>query len=111
MIVIKIDGVEISEAVITTQQMELRVLEMDDDSITFEVKDLYGESFNFVPRFFRFVYADGSSIAAKDQETRVVQAEETIQSTVIFETKLRFEAGMRIELRYGMAKLANVTVE
>jgi hypothetical protein len=53
MIAIKIDGVEISEAVIRTEQMELRVLEMGTDRITFEVKAVYGESFNFVPRFFR----------------------------------------------------------
>ena len=58
-----------------------------------------------------FVYADGSSVAARDQDTRVVQAHETIQSTVVFEEKLRFEAGMKIEIRYGVYRLAAVTVE
>jgi hypothetical protein len=111
MMVIKIDGVEISQAVIKTEQMELRVLEVGDDRMTFEVQDVYGESFNFVPRFFRFVYSGGSTVAATDQETRVVQAGETIESTVVFERALRLEARMKIEMRYGMSRLADVTVE
>ena len=68
--VIKIDGKEIQDAVIRTQQMELRSLEIAQDRIEFEVKDIYGESFNCIPCFFKLAYSDGSVIAAKaDQET------------------------------------------
>ena len=110
--VIKIDGKEIQDAVIRTQQMELRILEIAQDRIEFEVKDIYGESFNFVPRFFKLAYSDGSVIAAKaDQETAALLANETLEVTVVFAEALRFEAGMKIQMNYGFSTLAEITVE
>ena len=110
--VIKIDGKEIQDAVIRTQQMELRVQEISEDRIEFQVKDIYGESFNFVPRFFKLVYGDGSIIAAKaDQETLALLANETLEATVVFAEELRFEVGMKIRMSYGLSTLAEITVE
>ena len=69
--VIKIDGKLMDEAVIRTQQMELRILEIVEDRIEFDVREIYGEPFKFVPRFFKLVYSDGSIIAAKAEQEAV----------------------------------------
>ena len=92
--------------------MELRVLEIGQDRIEFEVRDIYGESFNFVPPFFKLAYDDGSVIAANaDQQTVAFLANETLDVIVVFAEELRFEAGMRIQMNYGFSTIAEITVE
>lgn len=108
---IRIDGKPLSEAVIRDQQMELRILSIAGDTIRFQVKAVYGDSFNFVPRFFRLRYSDGSEIPARNSETLVLEAGEVIEVEVVFEESPPFEPGSRIELRYGLGKLADLTVD
>lgn len=97
--VLKIDGKLIDEAVIRTQQMGLRILEIAEDRIEFNVREIYGEPFNFVPRFFRLVYSDGSIIAAKTEQGAVtLRANEALKAAVVFAKELRFETGMKIQM-------------
>ena len=110
--IIKIDGSAIDSAVIKTRQMELRALEITAHAIKFEVKDIYGESFNFVPRFFKLIYEDGSSITArKEQKTIPLLSNEVLEALVTFEADFQFRQGMRVELHYGLSMLAEITVE
>jgi len=111
-LIIKIDGSDLDSAVIKTQQMELRVLDIKADAMRFEVKDIYGESFNFVPRFFKLIYEDGSIIAAKKEQTTIpLLPKEVLAAKVTFEADFRFKQGMRVELHYGLSILAEITVE
>lgn len=90
--------------------MALRLLVLDKAKMKFEVKDLYGESFNFVPRFFRLVFEDGSVVAAKPtQPVVVVMPNETTEVSVTFVEPFRFESRNNCFLCYGVTKLATLT--
>src|SRR5215470_14190054 len=103
-----INGKEMKDAVIKTENYEMRILEWTPDLMKVSVKETYGEAFNFVPRFVTVVYPDTKTVVGKDAGIVVVPRKETVQATIQFAEKLRMERLMSFELRYARKKLANV---
>lgn len=110
---IKINGKDLKDAVIKTDQFEIRISEIAGDTIKMSVKDVYGEAFTFVPRFFRVVYPDKTTIAAKDVATIPVPTSQTIEHALVFQSKLKLDKGTKFRLVYGFGdrKLADISVE
>ena len=50
---LRVNGKDIKDAIIKTDQFEIRVLELTPDHLKVTVKETSGHPFNFVPRFFR----------------------------------------------------------
>jgi hypothetical protein len=107
---IKVNGKDMKDAVIKTDQFEMLILELTPNAMKVSVKDIQGESFSFVPRFISVVYPD-KTINAKDNGIVVVPSKETVSTTVQFQEKLRMEAMMLFELRYARKKLATISVD
>lgn len=107
---IKVNGKDIAEAVIRTDQYEMKILQLIPEHMQLSIKDTYGESSNFVPRFASMVYPE-KTIAAKDTGILVVRPLETIQATVQFQERLILERFSEMELRYARKKLATIVVE
>jgi len=108
---ILINGKEMKDAVIKTENYEMRVLELTPDLMRLSIKDIYGEAFNFVPRLVTIIYPDTKTITARDAGIIVVPRRETVQATVQFAEKLRLERLMSFEFRYARRKLADVSIE
>ena len=108
---IKINGKDMKEAVITTDQYEMRFSDISGDSMKVTVKETYGEGFSFVPRFFKAVYPDKTTIPAKLGDAIPVGSGKTIEHTVVFQGKLRLDKGTSFQLIYGTKKLADVKIE
>ena len=106
-----INGKEMKDAVIKTENYEMRVLEFTPDVMKVSIKETYGEAFNFVPRFITIVYPDTKTIGAKDAGIVVVPRKETVQATIQFAEKVRMERLMSFEFRYARKKLADISIE
>jgi hypothetical protein len=108
---ILINGKEMKDAVIKTENYEMRILQLTPDLMRVSIKDIYGEAFNFVPRLVTIVYPDTKNISARDSGIIVVPRRETVQATVQFAEKLRLERMMSFEFRYARKKLADISIE
>ena len=107
---IKVNGQDMKDAVIKTEQYEIKILELKPEYMKLSVKDTYGESSNFVPRFASMVYPD-RTINARDTGVLVVRPKQTIEATVQFQEKLVLERFTEMELRYARRRLATIVVE
>ena len=107
---ITVNGKDMKEAVIKTDQFEMRILEFVPEHLRLSVKGISGEAFNFVPRFLVLMYPE-KPLNAKDGGIVVVGAGKTIEPVIEFEEKLRIERFIRIELRYARRKLATIAIE
>src|SRR5678815_2285534 len=107
---IRVNGKEMSEAIMKADQFEMRILEMIPDHLKVTVKEISGSAFNFVPRFLTMVYPD-RTIQAKDTGILVVGVGKTIEPVIQFQEKLRIERLFTMQLRYGRRKLADIAVD
>ena len=107
---IRVNGKDMKDAVIKTDQFEMRILELIPDHIKVTVKESAGRSFNFVPRFLEMVYPD-KTIAAKDAGIVSLAAGKTMERVIEFEQRLRIEAFLMMDLRYARKKLATIMVD
>ena len=62
---LRINGKDMKDAVMKTDQFELRILDFVPDRMRINVKESSGHPFNFVPRFLEVVYPD-KTIGVKD---------------------------------------------
>ena len=107
---LRINGKDMKDAVIKTDQFEMHILELTPDHLKVAIKDSSGHPFNFVPRFVEMIYPE-KSIAAKDAGIMTVGAGKTIEAAVEFREKLRIETFLTMELRYARRKIATIAVE
>lgn len=107
---VKVNGKDMKDAVIKTDQYEMKILEFMPDHMKASVKGTAGESFNFVPRFISVVYPD-KAIDAKDTGITVVGPGKTVESLIEFQEKLRIERFISMDLRYARKKLATIMIE
>ncbi len=108
---ILVNGKDMKDAVIKTENYEMRITEFTPDGMKASIKETYGESFNFVPRFITVVYPDTKVVNAKDNGIAVVHAKETVQVSVQFAEKIRIERMSSFELRYSRKKLAEISID
>jgi hypothetical protein len=107
---IKVNGVDMKDAVIKTEQFEMKLLELTPERLRTSVRDISGDSFNFVPRFVSMAYPD-RTVNGKDTGTIVVRSRATIEPVILFEQKLVIERFSEMELRYARRKLASIAIE
>jgi len=107
---VRINGKDLKDAVMKTDQFELRITEFLPDHMNVNVKDISGHPFNFVPRFFEIVYPE-KTVAAKDQGTIAVAAGKSVDHVVVFQEKLRIETFLMMDLRYARKKLGTISIE
>src|SRR5207248_8907093 len=100
---LRINGKDMKDAVMKTDQFEMRILEFIPDHLKVSVKESTGHPFNFVPRFLDMVYPE-KTIAAKDTGIVAVAAGKTIEATIEFQERLRIETFLTMELRYARKK-------
>ena len=98
------------DAVLKTDQFDMRILELIPNHMKVSVKESSGHPFNFVPRFLEMVYPE-KSIPAKDTGIIALGAGKTIEQVIEFRERLRIEAFLMMDLRYARRKLATITVE
>jgi len=107
---IRVNGKDMKDAVLKTDQFEMRILEVVPDHVKISVKEIAGHPFNFVPRFFEMVYPE-KTINAKDTGITAVGAGKTIELIIEFQERLRIEAFLMTDLRYARKKLATISIE
>ena len=107
---LRVNGKEMKDAVIKTDQFEMRILEITPDHLKVSIKESSGHPFNFVPRFFEMIYPE-RGIAAKDTGILNVGTGKTVEAVIEFREKLQIETFVTMELRYARRKVASITVE
>ena len=107
---IRVNGKDMKDAVIKTDQFEMRILELIPDHLKVAIKEVSGHPFNFVPRFLEMIYPE-KRIPAKDTGIISVGAGKAIETLIEFQEKLRIETFVTMELRYARKKLASVAIE
>ena len=107
---ITVNGKDMKEAVIKTEQYEMRILELMPDRLRLSIKEIAGTPFNFVPRFVTLVYPE-APLNAKDTGIVVVGRGLTVEVNVEFERRIRIETFIRMDLVYAKNKLATIAVE
>ena len=107
---VRVNGKDMKDAVIKTDQFEMRILELVPDHLKVTVKENTGHPFNFVPRFVEIIYPE-KSIAAKDNGIISVGVGKTIEVVIEFREKLRIETFTMMDLRYARKKLAGISIE
>ena len=107
---IKVNGKDMKDAVIETDQFEMRILELVPESMKVTVRGIT-DSFTFVPRFITVLYPDTKVVNGKDTGIVAVRDEETVSATIQFSERLRLERMMTFELRYARRKLADISIE
>ena len=107
---ITVNGKDIKDAVITTEQFEMRILELLPDNLKLAIKETAGQPFNFVPRFVTLVYPEGP-LNARDTGIIVVGAGKTVEVVIGFQRKIRIETFIRMDLQYARRKLATIAIE
>lgn len=111
LMIIRINGKDMKDAVLKTDQFEMRVLELTPDYMKVSIKDLHRESFSFVPRFIGIYYPEGRTVNGKDSGPTTVPADKEIEITIEFEAKIRVEMLVSFDLLYARRKLATVSIE
>jgi hypothetical protein len=109
-VALRINGKDMKDAVLKTDQFEMRILEMVPDHMKVTVKETSGHPFNFVPRFVEMVYPE-KVIAAKDTGIVSVGVGKSIEKVIEFRERLRIETFLMWDLRYARKKLATIVVE
>ena len=107
---VRVNRKDMKDAVLKTDQFEMRIIELVPDHLKADVKDVSGHPFNFVPRFLEMIYPE-KSIAARDTGIISVGAGKSIEVVVQFQEKLRIETFVNMELRYARRKLATISIE
>ncbi len=108
---IRVNGKDMKEAVIKTDQFEMRLLEMTSGHMKVSVKDIVGEAFRFAPRFISIAYPDTKVVNGKDSGTATVPAKQAVEVMIEFAEKLHMEPFMTFELRYARRRLAEISIE
>ena len=98
------------DAVLKTDQFEMRVLEFIPAHMKVQVKETSGHPFNFAPRFFEIVYPE-KTIPAKDAGILSVGVGKIVEQVIEFQERLRIEAFLMMDLRYARRKLATISIE
>lgn len=106
---LRFNGKEMKDAVLKTDQFEIRVLEFTPDHVKLNVK-ASGRSFNFIPRLLEVAYPD-KTITAIDSGSTAVPAGGAVDLVIHFQAPLRIEPFLTMELRYSRKKLAEIEVE
>jgi hypothetical protein len=107
---IRVNGKDMKDAVLKTDQFEMRILEFFPDRMRINVKESSGHPFNFVPRFFDILYPD-KVIGVKDTGIVGLGAGKSIEQVMEFQEKLRIEPFLMFDLRYARKKLATFVVD
>ena len=107
---VRINGKDMKDAVLKSDQFEMRILELIPDRMRIQVKESAGHPFNFVPRFLEMAYPE-KIIAAKDSGIISLRAGASVEQVVVFQERLRIEAFLMMELRYARKKLATISVD
>jgi hypothetical protein len=107
---VRINGKDMKDAILKTDQFEMRILEIVPANLKVSVKESSGHPFNFVPRFFEIVYPE-KSIAAKDAGIITVGVGKIVEQVIEFQEKLHIESFVMMDLRYARKKLASISVE
>ena len=107
---IRINGKDMKDAVLKSDQFEMRIFELLPDRMRIQVKESTGHPFNFVLRFLEMVYPD-KTIAVKDAGIIPMRVGSSVEQTVVFQERLRIEAFLMMDLRYARKKLATITVD
>jgi hypothetical protein len=108
---IRVNGKDMKDAVIKTDQYEMKILDLTPDLMRVSITETYGDAFNFVPRFISMVYPDSKTITAKNSGAIVVAKKQTMQATIQFAEKLRIEMFASFEFRYAGKRLAIISIE
>ena len=107
---LRINGKDMKDAVLKSDQFEMRILELIPDHMKIVVKESSGHAFNFVSRFLEMVYPE-KSIAAKDTGIVALGVGKSIEQVIEFQERLRIETFLMMDLRYARKKLATIVVE
>jgi hypothetical protein len=107
---LRINGKDMKDAVLKSEQFEMRILELIPDHMKIVVKESSGHPFNFVPRFLEIVYPE-KSIAAKDTGILALGVGKSVERVIEFQERLRIETFLMMDLRYARKKLATIVVE
>jgi len=107
---LRINGKDMKDAVLKSDQFEMRILELIPDHMKIAVKESSGHAFNFVPRFLEMVYPE-KSIAAKDTGIVALGVGKSVEQVIEFQERLRIETFLMMDLRYARKKLATIVVE
>jgi hypothetical protein len=109
-VALRVNGKDMKDAVLKTDQFEMRILELTPDHIKVQVKESTGHPFNFVPRFLEMAYPE-KVIGAKDTGILAVGAGKSVEEVIQFQERLRIESFLMMDLRYAKKKLATITVD
>jgi hypothetical protein len=107
---LRINGKDMKDAVLKSEQFEMRILELIPVHMKIVVKESSGHPFNFVPRFLEIVYPE-KSIAAKDTGIVTLGVGKSVERVIEFQERLRIETFLMMDLRYARKKLATIVVE
>jgi hypothetical protein len=107
---LRFNGKDMKDAVLKSDQFDMRILEFVPDRMKIQVKESGGHPFNFVPRFLDIAYPD-KVIAVKDAGIVALSAGRSVEQVVTFQERLRIEPFLMMDLRYARRKLATITVE
>ena len=107
---LRINGKDMKDAVLKTDQFEMRVLELVPDHMKVNVKESTGHPFNFVFRFVEIVYPE-KTISAKESGSIALSAGKSVDVVITFQERVRIEAFLTFELRYARKKLATIVLE
>src|SRR5262249_14864265 len=107
---LRINGKDIKDVVLKTDQFELRILDLIPAQMKVQVKESAGHPFNFVPQFFEMVYPE-KTIGVKDSGIVAVGVGKSLEQVLEFKERLRIETFLMWDLRYAKKKLATITVE
>jgi hypothetical protein len=107
---IRVNGKDMKDALIKTDQFEMRILELIPAYLKITVKEISGHPFNFVPRFLDMAYPD-KVISAKDTGIISIAAGKTIEKVIEFQQRIPIEPFLMMDLRYARRKLATLSVE
>lgn len=108
---IKINGVDMKDAVIKTEQFEMRILEFTPERFRVSVTNISADPFNFVQRFLQIVYPDRTVNVRANSGIVAVAPRRTVEQTIQMEGRITIQLFDLIQLRYAGKKLADISVE
>jgi hypothetical protein len=110
-VALKINGKDIKEAVLKSDQFEMRILDFLPDRMRIQVKAAAGHPFNFVPRFLEIAYPGEKVIAVKDTGIVGLGSGKAVELVIEFRERLRIEPFLMMDLRYARRRLATISVD
>jgi hypothetical protein len=109
-VALRFNGKDMKDAILKTDQFEMRILEFVPDHMKINVKESGGHPFNFVPRFLDIAFPD-KVVAVKDSGIVALSGGKSLEQVVVFLERLRIEPFLMMDLRYARRRLATITVE